>query len=380
MAMKKMPFSWVLALLMILALLAGCGGVKKQQDRKLTGTDWPMYGGASSGMNYSPEAFSPPFEIKWSAGTGDLDGGAAVAGGIACVGDTRGRVWCFDAADGEEKWRFDADSPIHGQTPLIYENRVFVTSDNGTFYCLDSLSGRRLWGKDLGKGKASSSVGEGGSVYVSHGDKLYCFGARDGRQTFAYTCKEGGVLTTPAILDGRVYAGSGRGTMLCLDTADGGLVWSYDLGAEITCSPVLTETRVFFGTVDNMMQCLDRRTGQPLWSVHVQQRVSSPPAVSGYDLVFGVGEASNLAPGVVWCLEAVSGGERWRYETDYSSALPLTASDDYVFVRGGLVLSKDNGSNVTSQQVPGNACGPPVPYGGRIYICGGDATLYCLGP
>ncbi len=379
-AMKRSPFTLALAILTSLVLLAGCGGGNQQPDQKLTGVDWPMYGGTPSRINYTPENFAPPFDIKWSAVTGGLEGGAAVAGGVVCVADTEGRVWCMDAATGKEKWNFKGDGPFHDQVPLIYENRVYVTGDNGIFYCLDSLSGRKLWDKQLEEGKPSSPLGDGGSVYFSIGSKLYCFGARDGRQSFAYSGGDGVTLTAPALIKGMVYAGSDKGVMLCLNAADGSLVWSYDLGVEITCSPVLTEMRAFFGTADNMMQCLDRQTGQPLWSVRVQQKVSSTPAISGFDLIFGAGDNVNQAPGVVWCLDAVSGKERWRYETDYRSPLPLSASDAYVFVYGGLVLSKDAGSSVTSQQVSGSTYAPPAPYGGRIFICGADGTLYCMGP
>ena len=148
--MKRTPLSLALALLLTtIALMAGCGGGNKQKDQKLTGVDWLMYGGSPSRINYTPETFDPPFDIKWSAGIGGLEGGAAVAGGVACVADAEGRVWCMDAATGKEKWRFAADGSFHGQTPLIYDNRVYAVSENGVFYCLDSLSGRKLWDKQL---------------------------------------------------------------------------------------------------------------------------------------------------------------------------------------------------------------------------------------
>lgn len=378
--MRRASLLLTFALLVTMALPAGCGGGVRRQEGKLTGVDWPMYGGVPSRINYTPEDLAPPFEIKWSAGTGGLEGGAAVAGGMACVADTKGRVWCMDAATGTVEWIFDADGPFHGQTPLIYENRVFAISDNGTFYCLDSFSGRKLWSKQLDKGKPSSSLGDGGYVYLSQGSRLYCYGARDGRQAFAHDIGEGLTLTAPALYQGMVCAGSDEGILFSLNAADGSMVWRYDLGVGITCPPVLTEMRVFFGTADNNIQCLDRQSGQPLWSVHVQQKVSSPPAVSGFDLIFGAGDNDSLASGMVWCLDAVSGRERWRYETDYVSRLPLSASDEYAFVYGGLVLNRADGSSITTQQVSGSAFAPPVPYGGRIFICGADGTLYCLGP
>ena len=372
--------STLLAVSLIAALfLVGCGGLK-QKDQGLSGVDWPMYGGSAARTAYTPESFTPPFELKWSANTSGLEGGAAVAEGFVCVADTAGKIRYLDAGTGEVKWTFDGNGPFRRQTPLIYDSRVFAVSEKGTLYCLDGLSGRRLWEKELGPGNSSSPLGDAGLVYISHNANLYCFGARDGNQVFIYGGAGMTSLTAPALLKGKVYVGSDTGSMVCLDAATGVLDWSSTPSVEITCTPVLTEMRVFFGTADNQLWCLDRLTGQSQWTAHLQQKVAAPPAVSGYDLICGAGDAGSLVPGVVWCLDAVSGKERWRYETDFRSPLHVSANDNYAFIYNGLVLNRVDGSTLTSLHVGGNPYAPPVPYGGRLFICSTDGTIYCLGP
>lgn len=377
--MKKLVSTLVAVLLIAALFLAGCGGLK-QKDQGLSGVDWPMYGGSPARPGYSPESFAPPFELKWRAGTSGLEGGAAVAEGYVCVADTAGKVRYLNATTGEVKWTFDGNGPFRRQTPLIYDSRVFAASEKGTLYCLDKLSGRRLWEKDLGQGSFSSPLGDGDLVYISHNASLYCFSTREGNQVFIYSEPGAKSLTAPALLKGKIYAGSDIGSMVCLDAANGSLTWSSTPSVEITCTPVLTEMRVFFGTADNQLWCLDRLNGQTQWTAHLQQKVAAPPAISGYDIICGAGDAGSLVPGVVWCLDAVSGKERWRYETDYRGPLHVSVSDTYAFIYNGLVLNLADGTILASLHVGGNPYAPPVPYGGCLFICATDGTLYCLGP
>lgn len=53
-------------------------------------------------------------------------------------------VTAYHTETGTEKWRFTADGPCRF-SPLAWDDRLFVVSDDGHLYCLDSASGRLLW-------------------------------------------------------------------------------------------------------------------------------------------------------------------------------------------------------------------------------------------
>lgn len=68
----------------------------------------------------------------------------ATAGGLVFVGaEQNGALLAFDAATGEERWRFYTGGPVR-VGPVADRERVYVASDDGWLYALDH-AGRLLW-------------------------------------------------------------------------------------------------------------------------------------------------------------------------------------------------------------------------------------------
>ena len=59
------------------------------------------------------------------------------------------KIYCLDAATGEQRWTFFTEGPVR-LAPTIAEGRVFVGSDDGHAYCLDAKSGKLIWKTQLG--------------------------------------------------------------------------------------------------------------------------------------------------------------------------------------------------------------------------------------
>ena len=59
------------------------------------------------------------------------------------------KIYCLDAATGEQRWTFFTEGPVR-LAPTIAEGRVFVGSDDGSAYCLDAKTGKRIWKTQLG--------------------------------------------------------------------------------------------------------------------------------------------------------------------------------------------------------------------------------------
>src|SRR6516162_9161345 len=50
----------------------------------------------------------------------------------------------LDTRTGEEKWTYFVDGPIRF-APVVWEGKLYFTSDDGYLYCLHSDTGRLLW-------------------------------------------------------------------------------------------------------------------------------------------------------------------------------------------------------------------------------------------
>jgi outer membrane protein assembly factor BamB len=61
---------------------------------------------------------------------------------------------------------------------------------------------------------------------------------------------------SPAIAGGRVYAGSGDGTLYVIDLADGSRKSAFEAGAPISASPAIAGGRLVIGTQDGRIYCL----------------------------------------------------------------------------------------------------------------------------
>ena len=64
------------------------------------------------------------------------------------------------------------------------------------------------------------------------------------------------VISSPAVVGGRVYVGSYDRKVYCLDAATGAFVWSYPTGNIAWSSPAVAGGMVYVGSLDCKVYCL----------------------------------------------------------------------------------------------------------------------------
>lgn len=80
------------------------------------------------------------------------------------AGSWAGWVYAVDADSGTWKWRFKSNYPIVGAMTPTAGGVVFFGDLGGNFYALDSATGEKLWGADLG-----GAIGGGIITYTANG-------------------------------------------------------------------------------------------------------------------------------------------------------------------------------------------------------------------
>jgi outer membrane protein assembly factor BamB len=172
-----------------------------------------------------------------------------------------------------------------------------------------------------------------------------------------------GAYSTAAIVDGRVYIGSGEGRVYSLDLKTGDEYWNYTTGSVHgqSCSPAVYNDKVYIGN-DFMPQlwCLNATTGKRIWNFTIGGGMmrgiySSPAAVDGR-IYFGT--------------------DKWNDDNDKVYCLPEN--------------DPNGDGNITSNEViwstdmPDKVWSSPTVVGGKVYIGAGDANndgtnkFYCL--
>ena len=105
-------------------------------------------------------------KLLWTFDTeSEIEGTAAIVGGVVYFGDYEGRVYALTLAEGRELWRFEAGTPIKAPVS-VFGDVVYVGDEYGYVYALDAATGEQQW-----KFETLGEIYAGVSLYESPGGR-----------------------------------------------------------------------------------------------------------------------------------------------------------------------------------------------------------------
>ena len=170
-------------------------------------------------------------------------------------GDTN--VYALEAASGNLKWKFKTGDVVHG-SPAISDGNLYVGSWDSYFYALDASSGKEIW---------RFKTGEDPEIH-----------------------NQVGIQSSAAVADRVVYFGCRDSKFYAVDAATGKERWSFsNKGSWVISSPAMVDGRVYFATADTgLLHAFDAKSGAPLFSVDFKHwPMFSSPAIAGETLYIG---------------------------------------------------------------------------------------------
>ncbi|NQV36108.1 MAG: PQQ-binding-like beta-propeller repeat protein [Phycisphaeraceae bacterium] len=195
----------------------------------LQASDWPMYRADAARTGYTSDPLPARLKISWvrkadhapqPAWSGrdtrmpfDLTFQPVASGGLVFFGNSvDGTVYALNGKTGREQWRFVTEGPVRF-APAIWQDRLFVVSDDGVLYCLAAGDGTLIWKK---RGGPNPDMVWGNDHLISR------WPARGG----------------PVIKDGIVYFGAGiwpsEGIYLvAVEASTGRTVWVNDSSGDM---------------------------------------------------------------------------------------------------------------------------------------------------
>ncbi len=168
------------------------------------------------------------------------------------------------------------------------------------------------WSKALTGIAISTPVVVNGRVYVGSTDgNLYCRSEKDGSSVWTFPV--GSTINSSVAYDkGRIYFNARSGKLYCLHALDPNqLFWTFDHGGDSASSPLVKSGLVFFavGSPYNMVKAVDAVTGKLAWQYGTAQLSLSSPTWADNKII--IGDNSGL-----WiCLDAFTGEYKWSYKT-----------------------------------------------------------------
>jgi parallel beta-helix repeat protein len=183
------------------------------------------------------------------------------------------------------------------------------------------------------------------------------------------------VVSSPAVVNGKVYVGSWDGNVYCLDALAGACIWNYTTGGMVGSSPAVVNERLYIGSYDFKVYCLDASTGAQIWNYTTSDsRISSPAVVNGRVYV-GSGNT-------VYALNASTGAHIWDYITSAIVRSSPAVVDGRVYVGSGdfklYALDAVTGLHIWNYTTGNSVNSSPSVVDGKVYVGSDDRNVYCL--
>lgn len=267
----------------------------------------------------------------------------AVSGDRIVVSGKRGletgRVVCFEARYGEEKWLYDVDARLTA-APTVDGGVVYVPDWSGTVHALSVTNGSVLWSR-----RVEDDTDRGSMTF-----------------------------TEPAAVDGgTVYLGSNSGKtgIVALDADDGEELWRAPTNA-VTGGPVVHDDLLVIQS--HSLVVAYGTDGQRRWGFNLLDRNYHPMAVDD-DHVYAAGRETLYA--------ITHDGERaWTHEVadDRLQVGSPTVAGDSVLLRGeGRVTALSTATGEEQWSIDAGGRGEAVVTPGATFLEGGDGRLLALG-
>ena len=352
-------------------------------------------------------------ETLWEFNPGTQFGfwgvGNAAAYGKVYGGNSDGYFYALDVNNGHPVWKYKGSGNLFiPGYPVVADGKVYATTGQGVaadpytgelseseFVCLDAFTGDLLWKLPIEAHAPRESVAIAyGNLYLiptytkgrmdiyETTDEIWAIGSKSwpmwrndpehsgtgqsGPTNLTLRWKfttNGGVVSSPSVVDGRVYVGSNDKNIYSIDARSGRLVWKFMTGARIKSSPAVVDGKVYIGPDDGYVYCLDAHKGSIVWQRYAGgyiephfaavSRLRSSPAVVGGRVYVGSLDTN------VYCLDAGFGNIIWTYKTEgYITSSPAVV-DGAVYIAsqesssvGLYKLDAYNGSRIWKLEIP----------------------------
>ena len=305
--------------------------------------------------------------VKWTFPTGErVVASPTYHDGTIFIGGDDGAIHAIDARDGTRRWKRMTKGPAPS-SPAVANGVVYALSYDGKCWALDEKTGEVRW------------------KFTTGGERRYeakgIHGLQPRNQTIADPFDT--YLSSPVVVDGVVYFGSGDDGVYALDAATGAQRWRFETGDVVHASPAVANGAVYVGSWDGRFYAIDAASGKERWhfqggvdpAQHNQQGFQSSPAVVD-GVVYTGSRDSN-----VYALDAATGAEKWRFPTGASwvNSAPAVSNGKVFFATSDsslyFVVDAATGKELAQQKNKAYVFSSPAVAGDVVVLGIGNGTV-----
>ena len=302
--------------------------------------------------------------IAWRFETGNtVRSSPALVDGVIYIGSSDGFLYALDALSGDLVWKYDAESPI-ASSPAIHGETVVVGSRNGVLHGVSTNGGISRWSLETGPDLPTAWGYEGWDY----------------------------IMSSPTVVDGVAYWGSGDGYVYAVTVESGEELWRFSTGGRVRSTPAVVNGQLVVGNSSGFVFALDAASGRERWRFETaganlnsadfgfdRRQIFSSPAINDGKVYIGSRDAS------LYALDATDGSKIWNYDGDGSSwiiASPAIAANRVFSGRStsGIfrAIDRETGTELWQVSAGGYVYSSPVVVGSTVYVGQGDGDFVAV--
>ena len=262
--------------------------------------------------------------------------------------------------DVELKWETELGKGPIDSSPVIQDGKLVVRTagiydwGNGQFqekptlFCFDISSGKKQWSTELEQGSGwelstplildeklfvPTTAGFVLAYQLDDGSKLWEVELENSSQHL-------GVTSSPVPCSGsaspRLVVADGTGIVYCLNAGDGSTAWETQLDGDIYfTTPVVADDRIYIGTDNGTLFSLDAGDGREVWNLSLEGKIRTTPFLDGNELYLATITYADLftpEDGFIYKIQLkANGGEVLWSKLKEPSSSSVVCSDEALF-------------------------------------------------
>jgi len=176
---------------------------------------------------------------------------------------------CIDVETGKIINEFNSNKKISGQ-PILFNNTVFYITYDGTLHAESIYEENKKWQKDYQQeldGKLS--VNENGTLYAGTNDGyLLAVNSNDGAVKWKFSAenietRSRHLFSEVLVKDDKLYVGSADKMVYCLNAIDGNLNWKYQVDDWVRSKPIFVDGYLYVATLSGSMYAINDNSTSP---------------------------------------------------------------------------------------------------------------------
>jgi outer membrane protein assembly factor BamB len=368
--------------LLTTSILLNCGNLTRlriPEDRVFSDNElWTTVYKTNSRHNSITSDIQPPMEVIWHKGYNSVITDQPLAIGKYLIFTAQNGNLAYFDLELEELIGDGRIAPGFKHAPTISDGTLYFAASlgNETLIALDLTNMKKTWEVKLPHLYTSPLVWKDRIYIGSKRGQMFCVNRITGKKIWHFTAKAS-LMGIPAESESTVFFCDVKGNLYSIDAISGFHHWITELQPNVYGGPIIVDDRIFVGTTAGIFYAIDKYSGKILWQTETSGSIYSNAAYKDGFVYFGNNGHT------FYCLDAETGNVIWKFQTNGIINTAPLVGENYVYFgswdKNLYILSHRTGEEISRIAFKKPIKSSPLIYKERLYVNVSNEGIYCIG-